>query len=956
MEKTIACKSEEQRQVLRSENKCFICEQLGHIALSSPRKKRPADSEDKEDRKGKRPMAGLVQDMVGDKPNSDASELCRAWGKVRDQTMLIFFDPHAKANFISRELASKLGIRLEEMGFTTEVGLACPGHTETVTPIIGKLRLHIQFYVDAEEFYIMPLDGCDVLLGIPWMFRVQGIMDAYNKKITVQSRGKTHILDVKIKGESIPTVSASAITSVMKKYLSAYLVFAREVSDCDESNLSVLDKERSMFLQEFSDFFFNLVPGSSPPNRPPYRFYQWFTDLESAMKSETEEKYQQYVNTLTEHMETCDQIFEQLDNTLHLFDDLQEQHRAVATKTKTLHDACERLVLEKDRLVDFADALRNKLNYFDELENIATQFYSPTMNVANGHFLPLLKRLDECISYVSNNPQYADSGVYAVKFRQLQSRALSMVRTHVLGVLKTAAQQVQAGIKESSSVHGKAALSEAAETSVLYVRFKAAANEIQPVMEEIESRKSKAEYSQILADCHSLYCEQRLTLVRGVVRQRISGYSKSEPLASLTRQGCAYLMQVKLKQPRTFEEAVEFAKNKEWKAQRLSQLGFEIEPNIEVKVVEQPRILTKEPGHDQQVADDVDTFRKEMQEVVGLMKNLSVHMMGGGRSQGYGYGRGYGSNEGFAGGRGRGMVCQSEHLLFDHFFSSSSSDTSNLAPLVDPLCTVLYDILRPKLIHEANLELLCELVEILKGEVLEEELGRRGDSVAGLKPTITRILADVQERLTFRAQTHMRDEIANYLPSAEDLDYPAKLEREASSIANVEAEEGRDAYGILYPPLEKTLSCLSKLYRSLEPAIFTGLAQDSIGVCSSSIQKASKMIMKQSQMDGQLFLIKHLLILREQIAPFDIEFGITYKELDFAHLLDHLRRIFRGQASFFDFASRSTFARAFSPRVTENQLDAKKDLERTLKSTCEQFIMSITKLAVEPMLSFITKN
>ena len=42
----------------------------------------------------------------------------------------------------------------------------------------------------------------------------------------------------------------------------------------------------------------------------------------------------------------------------------------------------------------------------------------------------------------------------------------------------TLLQQVQAGIKESSSVHGKAPLSEAAETSVLYVRFKAAASEV----------------------------------------------------------------------------------------------------------------------------------------------------------------------------------------------------------------------------------------------------------------------------------------------------------------------------------------------------------------------------------------------------------------------------------------------------------------------------------------------
>merc|ERR1711915_1161394 len=187
------------------------------------------------------------------------------------------------------------------------------------------------------------------------------------------------------------------------------------------------------------------------------------------MKSETEEKYRQYVNTLTEHLKTCDRILYQVDSTLNLFDDLQAQHQAVAIKTKTLHDACERLVMEKERLVEFAEALRSKLNYFDELENIATQFYASNMSVGSAHFLPLLKRLDECISYVANNPQYADSGVYLVKFRQLQSRALGMVRSHVLSVLKNAASQVQIAIKENAS--GKAAISEGAETSVLYVRF-----------------------------------------------------------------------------------------------------------------------------------------------------------------------------------------------------------------------------------------------------------------------------------------------------------------------------------------------------------------------------------------------------------------------------------------------------------------------------------------------------
>lgn len=83
--------------------------------------------------------------------------------------------------------------------------------------------------------------------------------------------------------------------------------------------------------------------------------------------------------------------------------------------------------------------------------------------------------------------------------------------------------------------------------------------------------------------------------------------------------------------------------------------------------------------------------------------------------------------------------------------------------------TYLYDTLRPKLIHETNVDLLCELVDILKVEVLGEQLSRRSESLAGLRPTLERILADVHERLTFRARTHIRDEVCYLLIRAKSV-------------------------------------------------------------------------------------------------------------------------------------------------------------------------------------------
>ena len=50
-----------------------------------------------------------------------------------------------------------------------------------------------------------------------------------------------------------------------------------------------------------------------------------------------------------------------------------------------------------------ADNIAHKISYFNELDKMTKKFYSPSLSVLEERFLPLLRRLDECIEFIVTN-------------------------------------------------------------------------------------------------------------------------------------------------------------------------------------------------------------------------------------------------------------------------------------------------------------------------------------------------------------------------------------------------------------------------------------------------------------------------------------------------------------------------------------------------------------------------
>lgn len=324
-----------------------------------------------------------------------------------------------------------------------------------------------------------------------------------------------------------------------------------------------------------------------------------------------------------------------------------------------------------------------------------------------------------------------------------------------------------------------------------------------------------------------------------------------------------------------------------------------------------------------------------------------------------------------------------------------SSDALELPVQIGAVCQPLYDELRPLLLSAQELTDLCEVVLIFRTEILPEVVAG-GEPSRPIESIVLRLLQDTQERITFRVQTFVRDSIRLFKPTDMDLDYPRKQPPSgpppgapvpphtpvAAAPMSNDAADGMDGGAdggaptvaaattpapqarapvaperLWYVTVSRALSCLAQLYRCVPRPVFEGLAQEILSECAESVTRAAGLIAtrKRSPLDGTLFTVAQLLTLREQIAPFDSDFAITQKHLDFSHTRDAIASLVgRGVGSYTGgLGGALELLQSGAPLLVRSQQDAKAALDAQLRAACELYITHATDAACKPLAAVL---
>jgi hypothetical protein len=211
------------------------------------------------------------------------STIVEVEGKIHDNHISILIDPGASLSYVTPGLVELNKLKKVKHAKSWLVQLAT-GTKRKVTDFIPECELNIDGQSTKLNLNILPLGSYDIIIGMDWLEKHKVILNCYEKSLTYRDENNTvrTIQGIK-KPVSVRQISAMQFKKCMNKGCQVYVVQVTNLLEKENKpsleDFAVLHGFRDVFVDEIPelpprreiDFSIDLLPGSAPISKAPYR-------------------------------------------------------------------------------------------------------------------------------------------------------------------------------------------------------------------------------------------------------------------------------------------------------------------------------------------------------------------------------------------------------------------------------------------------------------------------------------------------------------------------------------------------------------------------------------------------------------------------------------------------------------------------------------------------------------
>eukprot|EP01084_Bolivina_argentea_P253862 426587_1 len=254
------------------------------------------------------------------------------------------------------------------------------------------------------------------------------------------------------------------------------------------------------------------------------------------------DKQQESWNYLTENANYMRNVVDSISALQNVMKQLNEIYIQNENQCAHIHNKCMHLISEQKELEFESLKLRQMVKYFADYNQIRTRISSPKLiDVLSKEFHNIVIRINECINFLINHKQYAESDEYLKNYQLLRIQCIKLIKHYIQQRLEKAQQDSK---KDENN-----------EGQITILEYRAAASLLRPLILLIENESKICEnYATLLNDLQKYILNERHNLLAQLVDKTILTYSKTRNTPNLIRASTSYVMMICLREYKLYNE------------------------------------------------------------------------------------------------------------------------------------------------------------------------------------------------------------------------------------------------------------------------------------------------------------------------------------------------------------------------------------------------------------------